>query len=119
MHENLPQAIEENFFTKIKKWFSKIFKKQERNEHSIKENIEEKNKKIGESNQVEFSQSIKVENKDNILLLQKKLKENQIEISDLTDEELDEIIELYKVQIEEKKQKLKQYRIKIRNIKAT
>ena len=42
--------------------------------------------------------------------LKNSTKEKQIEISDLTDEELDEMIELYKKQIQYKKDKLKKYK---------
>ena len=71
-----------------------------------------------EINKENFMQNIKVENKDNIIILQRKIKEKQIEIADLTNQELDEIITLYKEQIEEKKVKLRQYRIKIKNIEV-
>ena len=60
-----------------------------------------------------FRESLQVDSKDKILALQRKLKEKQIEISELTDEELDEMIELYKNQIKEKENKLKQYRNKM------
>lgn len=119
MNENLPQVIQEGFFTKIKNWFNKFFRRQKSIEYSINEKLNELHNEIDEFSKANFVQNIKVENKDKILLLQKKIKEKQIEISDLTDQELDEIIEIYKVQIEEKKQKLKQYRTKIRDINAT
>lgn len=118
MNENLPKVIQEGFFTKIKNWVIKFFRKQKSIENPINENLNELHKEIDEFNKEDFVQNIKVENKDNILLLQRKIKEKQIEISDLTDQELDEMIELYKGQIEEKKQKLKQYRLKIKNIKV-
>lgn len=119
MNKNLPQVIQEGFFTKIKNWFNKFFKKQKSIEYPIQKNFNELHNEIDEINNADFVQNIKVENKDNILLLQRKIKEKQIEISDLTDQELDEMIALYKGQIEEKKQKLKQYRTKIRNINVT
>jgi len=119
MNEKLPQVIQESFFTKIKNWFNKFFRKQKSIENSIQENLNEINNEIYEDSKADFVQNIKVKNKDNILLLQRKIKEKQMEISELTDQELDEIIALYKGQIEEKKQKLKQYRRKIININAT
>lgn len=119
MNRNLPQVIHEGFFTKIKNWFNNFFRKQKSIEYPIQESLNELHNKMDENSKENFVQDIKVENKDNILKLQRKIKENEIGISDLTDQELDEIIELYKGQIEEKKQKLKQYRIKIRNINAT
>ena len=119
MNENLPQVIQEGFFTKIKNWFNKFFRKQKIIKYPIQENFSELHNEIDEINKAEFVQNIKVENKDEILMLQRKIKEKQIEISDLTNQELDKMIELYKGQIEEKKQKLKQYRTKIRNINVT
>ena len=115
MNDNLPQVIQENFFLKIKKWFFKIFKKQK----SINNPTQKLLDNTDENDKENFIESIKIESKDKSLMLQKKLKEKQIKISDLTDEELDEMIELYKNQIEDKKIKLKQYRVKIRNINAT
>lgn len=108
MRENLPQVIRENIFTKIKKRFLKIFKKRESIDYSTQKTLDNTEK----SNKENFIESIKIENKEKFLMLQKKLKEKQLKISDLTDEELDEMIEIYKVQIEEKKQKLLEYRRK-------
>ena len=107
MNNNLPEIKKESFFQKIKKWVKRIFNIEE----PIQEAINEINSDMEEIKNNKFIDEIKVENKDKILLLQKKLKEKQIEIADLTDEELDEMIELYKTQIEEKKTKLKKYRI--------
>lgn len=112
MNENLPQVIQEGFFTKIKNWFYRFFRKQKSVDYSVQEKMDEINKEI-------FIQDIKIESKDSILMLQRKIKEKQLEISDLTDQELDEMIELYKNQIEDKKARLKQYRVKIKNINAT
>lgn len=107
MNKNLPQLRKEGLLQKIKYWFLNIFGKKEKLENQIQDMIEEVEKEITEKN---FIENIKVENKDKILMLQRKIKEKQIEISDLTDEELDEMLELYKSQIEEKKVKLKKYR---------
>lgn len=117
MNENLPQVIQEGFFTKIKKWFLKFFRKQKSIESQIQA-LDDVQNDINEINKENFMQNIKVENKDNIIILQRKIKEKQIEIADLTNQELDEIITLYKEQIEEKKVKLRQYRIKIKNIEV-
>lgn len=117
MKENLPQVIQEGFFTKIKKWFLKIFRKQKSIETQI-QTLEDVQNDINEINKENFMQNIKVENKDNIIMLQRKIKEKQIEIADLTNYELDEMIALYKEQIEAKKEKLRQYRIKIKNIEV-
>lgn len=60
-----------------------------------------------------FSENIKAKNNDRIISLQLKLKENQIKIEDLTDEELNQMIELYEKNISDKKKRLKQLRNKI------
>lgn len=52
-----------------------------------------------------------------LLQIQKDLKENKIKISDLSDKELDEMINLYKIQTDIKKKKLKEYRDKFVNSK--
>lgn len=119
MKENLPQIIQEGFFIKIKNWFYNFFRRQKNIEYPIKDNLDHIHNEMGEISKSNFVQNIKVENKDNILMLQRKIKEKQMEISDLTSQELDEMIELYKEQIKEKKVKLKQYRVKIRNINVT
>lgn len=57
-----------------------------------------------------FIKNIKVEDKSWIFALQKRLENKEIEISDLTDEQLQAMIELYEGRIEKKKNKLKEYR---------
>lgn len=115
MNENLPQVIKENFFSKIKNWFLKIFKKQKSINYPTQKILDN----TDENSKENFIQSIKIESKDKSLMLQKKLKEKQIKISDLTDQELEEMIGLYKNQIEDKKIKLNQYKKIIRNLNAT
>lgn len=61
------------------------------------------------TSKINFKSEIQIEN-NSILLLQNKLENSKIEMSDLTDQELDEMIKLYKQQIEEKKNIIKQYR---------
>lgn len=116
MNKNLPEIKREGIFERIGRWFRKLFKKEEVIiEEPVQTAMDEIDKQVEEIKKVSFRESIQVESKDKILALQRKLKEKQIEISDLTDEELDEMIELYKKQIGEKKNKLKQYRKKITN----
>lgn len=105
MNKELVQVKQEGVLQKIKKWFLRIFRK----EKTI-ENQDTLNNTEGDTIQRAFIENIKVENNDKILILQRKIKEKQMEISDLTDEELDNLIELYKAQIEEKKEKLKKAR---------
>lgn len=110
MKENLPMKKEEGIFTKIKKWFIKLFSNKdviENEENDMKKEVNENKKEVQMSG---FRESIQIKNQDKILKLQRKLEEKQIEISDLTDEEKDDMIELYKAQIEEKKNKLRQYK---------
>ena len=95
MNRNLPQVVHEGFFTKIKNWFNNFFRKQKSIEYPIQESLNELHNKMDENSKENFVQDIKVENKDNILKLQRKIKENEIGISDLTDQELDEIIQKF------------------------
>lgn len=107
-NNNLPMIKKEGIFYKIKEWFKKTFKKEEVIEDIIIET--EKNVKVTEK--TSFRDSIKFESNNVILALQKKLENKEIEISSLTDKELDEMIELYEKQIEEKNNILKQYKLK-------
>jgi len=110
MNNNLPEIKREGLFTKIKNWFKRVFNKEE----IVEEAITEINHNVEEFKKEDFKKSIQIESKDKILALHRKLKEKQIEIADLTDEELDEMIELYKKKIKEKKDKLRQYRNQIK-----
>lgn len=103
MSEILPKIKKESLFEKIRNWFKSIFNRNINiiNEPQINDNTKEK--------QVNTF----IENNNKIFVLQKRLKEGMIEVSDLTDEELDELIELYEKQIAEKKEKVKYYREKI------
>lgn len=56
---------------------------------------------------------MKSQSQYDILFIQNKLKLGEIAISDLSDIELDEMINLYKEQIKQKEDKLKNYRKKI------
>jgi len=117
MENNLPEVRKEGIFTKIKNWFKGLFSREKVIERPVQEDIKEINDSVEEIKNDSFKESIKAESKDRILFLQRQLKEKQIEISDLTDEELDEMIELYETQIEEKEKILKQYKDKLKNTK--
>ena len=108
MNNNLPQVKREGIFIKIKNWFFRFFKNAESTEHFQEETLKQS------ENKKDFIENLKVENKDRIFMIHRKIKEKQMQISDLTNQELYELIELYKEQIEEKKLKLKQYRTKIK-----
>lgn len=109
MNNNLPEIRKEGIFLKIKKWFKSLFNK----EDIVEETINVIDKEIEGIKDTNFKENLQVESKNKILAIQRKLKEKQIEIADLTDKELDEMIELYKSQIEEKKSRLIQYRNKM------
>ena len=102
MNNNSLMIKKENIFYKIKKWFKNLFGKDE----IIEQEIDESNEINRLTERMSFIDSIKVESKDVILSLQKKLKSEDIRIEDLTDQELYEMIELYQKQIEEKKNSL-------------
>lgn len=116
MNNNLPEIRKNGIFFKIKIWFKSLFNKQKNAEKIIEEDVEELHKEINNYN---FKKSLQEESNDKIIILQRKLKEKQIEISDLTDEELDKMISLYKKQIEEKKNKLKVYKAKFNSRKKS
>lgn len=105
-NDNLPQI---NIFLKIKQCFLGLFKKDKNSKNEAINTIE--NEELLDSNN--FMKNIKLNNNETILKLQRKLKSKQIEISNLTDEELEKMIKLYQKQIIEKKDKLKYYRMKI------
>lgn len=110
--ENLPVQKKESVFTKIKNWLSRFFKKEKSEEDETLKIVNDNNTDTEESQKNSFIESIKIENKDKILDLKIKLKCGQIQISELTDEELDEMIKLYEIEIEEKQKKLEMYQAK-------
>ena len=112
MNNNLPEIKREGIFLKIKNWFKSLFSIQQISEKIIQEDVKELYEEPEKIDTHIFKGILQVESKDKIIALQRKLKEKQIEISELTDEELDEMIALYKVQIEEKKNKLRNYKAK-------
>lgn len=65
----------------------------------------------------QFKDNLKVESKDNILILQRKLESGEMQISKLNDKQKDELIELYNNQITIKKEKLANIKQKILNIR--
>lgn len=100
MNKNLPMIRNENIFTKIKRWFRKLLGKDEVIIETVQEITENA---TNEEKEDRFRESLKVKSKDVILFLQKQLESNQIRISDLTDEQMDEMIELLTMQIKEQK----------------
>lgn len=108
MNTNLPEIRKEKVFTRIKKWFKNIF--------GIGEIIEEHIQEVVNQEKNDFREELKVKSKDVILALQRKINEEQMEISELTDEQLDEMIELYQSQIEEKEKRIRFYKQKLMKI---
>ena len=53
-----------------------------------------------------FRERLKATSKDRLLCVQRKLQTKDMQVSSLTDEELDEMIALYRAQINEKKKYL-------------
>lgn len=106
--ENLPQIFRENIFTKIVKWLKKIINKKVKNNVVLPQN-----NIINNTTKEDFISNIRVE--ETIKMKQKKIKDNQINISELSDKELKQMIELYKSQIKRKKTELKKHRKMIFN----
>jgi len=106
--ENLPEKRRTDIFYKIKMWFFNLRKK---NDNCV-ECTEEKKTTI-DPRKNKFIEEIKCKTNDRLLYLQKELKSNKIKISELTDKELDDLIELYELQIKEKREILKGYKAKL------
>ena len=89
MNKNLPQVKQEGVFEKIKKWFLNFLRGQGKRQFKIQNTLNESEIEKDQINKSNFAKDIKVEQRIN--MLQRKIKENQIKISDLTDKELDEM----------------------------
>ena len=100
----------ENFITKIKKIFKKLF--------GIKENIQEDTeKKINNIEKNNFKENIEIKRDEeelNIIKLQKEYKVGNIREEDMTDEEHKKLIDLYEKQNKELKEKIKTKKQRIR-----
>lgn len=102
-----------NFFGKIKEFFRKLFTKKEIVYETVTINMEE--------NKKEFANSIKVESEVEadieLLNLQRKIRNGEIKIEDLTEEQEDKLIDLYDKQIAVKKAKIEELKKKIEKVK--
>ena len=114
MNNNIPMIKKEGLFTKIKSWFKRLIGKEEIIIEPVKEYTKNE---IEEIKKDSFREGLKVKSKDVILFLQKKLEEKKIQISDLTDEQLEEMVELYNNQTNEIKNKTQQIINKTEQIK--
>ena len=102
----------DNFISKIRKFFSNLFKKQQK---------EEVMKVTGEKTEIdkkdEFQEKIEVkkdEDEIKILNLQKKYKSGKIKEEEISDDDRKKLIELYKKQNKELKEKIALKRENIR-----
>lgn len=94
---------EEGVFTKIKKIFQKLFKKEQ--ELKVEEVNYKEEKSITELKN-KFKQEMRIDTKEELKRLQYKLKTKQMQIADLTEKQKDDLIELYNEQIKIKKERL-------------
>lgn len=116
--EILPAIRKENFFEKIKNAIKRLFGKNTQLSEAIE--IQETKQ---ECNKNKFKEEIKFEEdleKKKLLEIQKKLEQGGITVelakeltNDLTDEEKNNLLELYKTQIEELEKSLENYKRKI------
>ena len=109
----------ENFISKIKKLFKKLFGRNE----DIQENVESK-KELNKMEKNNFKENIEVkEDELKIIKLQTEYKAGNIREEDMTDEEHEKLINLYKRQNKELKEKIDTKKHKIRkkldDLKAT
>lgn len=113
MNRNVPMIKKERIFSKIKNWFKGLFSKEE----IMIEPVQEYTKSdIEEIKEASFKEGLKIKSKDVILFLQKQFESNEIKLTDLTDEQLEEMLKLYEFQIKEKKELLKNYDQKIKKL---
>ena len=115
-HSLMP--VNENIFTKIKNYLKKLFKQQIIKDCKIEntDNILENQEKIKDSI---FVQSIKIEETEEqkLLQLQKLIREKKITENYLSEEEKNKLRKLYNYQIEDLRKSILQKRNKIMKIK--
>lgn len=102
----------ENFISKIKKFFKKLFGRNE----DIQENVESK-KELNKMEKNNFKENIEVKEDEDelkIIKLQTEYKAGNIREEDMTDEEHEKLINLYKKQNKELKEKIDTKKHKIR-----
>lgn len=104
MNTNLPIKKKDNILVKIKKFFLRLFNKQEI--YSEYANNQVLNSKMNNSSKT-FLEEIKVKDISKKFFLKRKLESKEMHIYELSDEELDEMIEFYENFIKEKRSVLK------------
>lgn len=105
MNSELPMKIKDGILQKIKRWLQGLFKKEIAISTKVKKMEKEDNELLKKDS---FRESLAVESKEAILFLQRQLEEKKIKISDLTENQKDELIEIYEFQIEELKKNIEQ-----------
>ena len=113
MRDNLPKVKNEGIIEKIKNIFSKLFVSKKPQNKSVKQEQNNKeNDRVG-FNKMDLLSNLQnqiekevVSDNEMLVALQRKIKNNEMQISELTDEELDGLIELYETQIVNKEKKL-------------
>lgn len=98
--------VKENIFIKILKKIKNIFKRNtvENNELS---NIASSNKVNTNELKNDFLRNIKVKENLDIIYIKIKLENNEIRAIDLTDEQIEELQQMYDKEIQEKQSKIK------------
>lgn len=107
----LPTERKENFLDKIINFFKNIFGSKNKAPTNQEELHTENKIEIDAENYVpqyktidnvedSFTEGLKVEDKSYIIFLQQKLKNNEIRVEELSDQELDDMIALYKMQLQ-------------------
>lgn len=112
-NKNKLQVIKKGFFSKLKSFIFNLFSKKNIEQTQVEcsdnqENIEKFRENLSRD-------VIKRKDKDTTMALQKGLQLKNLQIQDLSDKQLNDIILLYKLQIKEKKERLKKYRKQINN----
>ena len=114
MNYNLPKIKKDGILDKIKNVFAKLFAGNKTQPANHKETSEKCEKTSVEYNKIDLLSNLQnqivseeiVSGNEILLQLQRKIKNNEMQIAELTDDELDRLIELYETQIESKKKKL-------------
>ena len=101
--KSLAVIKKESIFTKIKRFLQKMFQKEK--QEVIQEINYEGASKVEDSKD-KFKENIKFDTKEELKKLQHLLKTKEMKISELTEKQKDNLIELYNEQIKMKKEKL-------------
>lgn len=112
--KSLKVINEGSIFYKIKSFFNRLFYCKSQ----ISSKFEDNNTVLVSDKKEVFNESLKINIDTSIIDLQTQLKQGKIKMDDLSNEETDRLIKLYKQQINEKKVRLKEIKSKIINIKA-